>query len=316
MIKVLKKEAWSLNQLQLKTRDELIRWLNSSNKVKKLHKCPQCSSKKLKVISKVDRFGLNFKAVFCKKCSLIFTNPHIKEKYLGEYYDKYYHDIVFGTKEVLEHLFSSSQGNKIFHRVFRFLMKKNISVFEVGAGSGGNLKAFSNEAKNKNIQCNLEGLEYSQKYCEQAKKDDIVLHSTSLASYKKTNKYDVVILSHVFEHVVRLDEFLKDIKKLMARDGLLYVEVPGVLNIHSNHAYSYEFKKYLIHAHIYHFTAKTLQNILIRNGFEILTINERVEVVARLGRRKPKKIASNSLKYLKQLSSFKKCIPTSSKKEI
>ena len=282
MIKIIEKAEWNLNEIQIKSRDEFINWANSNNIADSIQECPNCGEKSFSTLSKVDRFGLNFESLMCNKCNLIRTSPRIKESFLPEYYNKFYHPLIFGETEAKDYLFDSSQGEKIFKLTYPYIeSKKNLKVFEIGAGSGSNLKGFRDTAIKKDITCTLEGLEFSENYVKKASEIGVKLYTESIEQYIKTHhdtNYDVIILSHVFEHINNLDEFLSSVKEIMNDNTLLYIEVPGVLMLHKNRAYSCNFKKYLVHAHLYQFTAETLKNTLEKNSFQLEYINEMVEL--------------------------------------
>ena len=312
MIRIEEQESWNLNNIQRTSREEFLIWINEKNKLHDIVACPFCKSNNLVEISNVDRFGLSFKALQCKDCNLVSTSPQIKEEYLPEYYDKFYHPLIFGETEAKDFLFNSTQGEKIYKLISKYIPNStnNLRIFEVGAGSGSNLKGFSEYAKKFNINCSLEGLEYSTTYVEKAKKDNIILYTNDLNSYvKKTkSKFDIIILSHVFEHVTQPVKFLESIKKLMHENTILYIEVPGILSLHKNQAYRGLLKRYLVHAHIYHFTAESLERMLIKNGFIPEFINENVESVFKINNTNIEialKHTSNIPLYLYNLNKYK-----------
>lgn len=300
--------AWDLNEVQKASKQEFITWINENSKIDLILNCPYCKSTKLMTLSDVDRFALTFETKLCNECGLVFTNPQIKENYLPEYYNRFYHPLIFGEVEVKEYLFANKQGQKIFNIVDKFLQKKEVAVFEVGAGAGSNLIGFKKEAEKFGINCELHGLEYSQDYVVSANANGINLLNKSLKEYVSNNnvKFDVIILSHVFEHVVDFNEFIKDIKTLMNATSILYIEVPGILKLHRNLAYSANFRKYLVHAHIYHFTSSSLNNIVSEHGLKNLLINEIVESVYMINVNNNFSISNNSNKIIEYIKSLEK----------
>jgi len=80
-------------------------------------------------------------------------------------------------------------------------------------------------------------------------------------------KFDVIYLSHVFEHLCRPDMFLKKIKKNLRKDGILFIEVPNCANraildgsVRGN-------------PHIHHFTPKSLNLLFNSNGYDVLKLS-------------------------------------------
>ena len=74
----------------------------------------------------------------------------------------------------------------------------------------------------------LYGLDPSEEAIElaKAKIPDGTFYAEFLEDLKSKKKYDVVICLGVAEHVEDLPEFLKSLKTLLKKDGILYFEVP------------------------------------------------------------------------------------------
>jgi glycosyltransferase involved in cell wall biosynthesis/SAM-dependent methyltransferase len=286
-----------LNEISLKYKELLIEdFTNKVIETKEVSIC-QCGSHNFELLTNIDRFGLPFGSLLCQDCGLVLTNPIIKQKSLPYYYDKYYHPLNYG-KETLENqsaLFGIGQGKKIFNILESFLPKKDvINVLEIGAGTGNVLREFKIEAKEKNIDIEELGTEYSTDCINKCKNDGINVIEGDINTVVNLNKkFDVIILSHVFEHFIYLEEELKKLKKLMISDTLIYIEVPGILVNHKKSYYDYSFLGYLVHAHIYNFTLSSLANILKLNGFELIYGNEEVEVVCKISKDKEKTTINN-----------------------
>jgi 2-polyprenyl-3-methyl-5-hydroxy-6-metoxy-1,4-benzoquinol methylase len=90
------------------------------------------------------------------------------------------------------------------------------------------------------------------------------LKITDLKSDSARNSYDLVIASHVIEHLLDFDLFHK-LSDLLTEDGLLYIEVPNSLQ--------YEFKSrreflyYFDRLHVNHFTPQALTRLCATYGF-------------------------------------------------
>ncbi|MGJ4748410.1 class I SAM-dependent methyltransferase, partial [Leptospira sp. SA-E8] len=77
-----------------------------------------------------------------------------------------------------------------------------------------------------------------------------------------TERFDLITLSHVFEHFLRPDEFLREIRKNLSETGLLYIDVPDVNE--------YASLADLHIAHLYHFSSRTLTELLEVSGFKVV----------------------------------------------
>ncbi len=71
-----------------------------------------------------------------------------------------------------------------------------------------------------------------------------------------TEKFDVIILQHVLEHIKSPKEFIAGVKKSLAPNGMLFVEVPSLLYslTHKVEDFSLE--------HVNYFTPSSLQSVL------------------------------------------------------
>ena len=91
----------------------------------------------------------------------------------------------------------------------------------------------------------------------------IVKSPVCLNAYSGMAAFDVLVLSHVLEHVVDLAGFLGHVRRMLRSGGLVYAEVP------------YEVRRVLIHAdlgdpsHQTYFTTQTLRYLFEASGFEV-----------------------------------------------
>ena len=86
-------------------------------------------------------------------------------------------------------------------------------------------------------------------------------------------KFDIIILRHVFEHLDNLDNFLYEIKQNLEKNGNLIIEVPNKKSFWKE-IMSDRWPGYFYPYHIYVFSDKFLKNIFKRNNLEILDIKK------------------------------------------
>lgn len=96
------------------------------------------------------------------------------------------------------------------------------TVLEVGCGAGGILAGF------KDAGCEVLGLDFDESYLKAAKNNDIPVKRGSLEQLEPNSKFDLIILSHVLEHIVEPLPFLRQLFMYLEDDGLLYIEVPSL----------------------------------------------------------------------------------------
>ncbi|CAA6812771.1 MAG: SAM-dependent methyltransferase [uncultured Sulfurovum sp.] len=274
----------TLSDVTKKYKELLIQDIQSYKiKLEKVNYCICCNNDNLEKLLEVDRFDLPFGSYVCTNCGLIMTSPRMTQDSLPYYYEKYYHPLNYG-KENLDNqvaLFKSGQGKKIFNTLYPYVKdKKHLDILEIGAGVGNVLDEFRQKSIEKLMDIELYGTEYSHDCIRQCQKRNLNMIEGNASSVLKLNKkFDIIILSHVFEHFIDLEDELNTLVKLLNNDGLLYIEVPGILKNHNKPYYNFSFLGYAVHAHMYNFSLITLTNILGKNSFSLLEGNEEVEAV-------------------------------------
>ena len=246
-------------------------------KVENVSECACCAGNSLEQLLAVDRFNLPFGSFLCVDCGLITTSPRIKQESLAYYYDKYYHPLNYGKEDLggQEALFGAEQGVKIFNRLRPHIEKSAIDILEIGAGVGNVLDEFRARAADESIETNLLGTEYSLQCIERCKAAGVETVLGDVQTVLQLNRrFDIIILSHVFEHFIDLQKELNRLSQLLRDGGLIYIEVPGVYKNHTKDYYDFSFLGYSVHAHMYNFTLVTLNNVLSAGGYKLLEGDE------------------------------------------
>lgn len=276
-----------MNKIQKQARDSILKKLEEGvYTTLKINACPFCQNRSYDMLSETDRFGLPVSAQLCHNCGLIYTNPILSDDCLPSFYNEEYHPLTYG-KPTGDHLFNVRQGELIYHYIKEYLFQfakeeGEIVICEVGSGASDIIHTIQQKSKEIGADINVYGTEYSEALIQKAKQDyGITLFKGETDAFiEHSIKADVFILSHVFEHMIYLESALEKIKKAISPRGILYIEVPGILDIlHNNPHYDFMLEKLLIIAHNYNFTLGTLRNVLESNGFVLLKGNEEVRSV-------------------------------------
>lgn len=223
-----------------------------------------------------DRYGLTVHTQLCMACGQLRTSPRMTGAAYQAFYRDHYRDLYVG-KEVDKEVFFANQfahGEKIAE----FLASHQVNfqqVLEIGCGAGGILQAFAEQG------CDVVGLDLGTEYIAFGQQKGLQLLPVTSATYlaNHTRRFDLIILSHVFEHFTDTAAELACIARLLKPGGMLYIEVPGVKNLHNS--YECDFLRYLQNAHTYHFELATLQQELARHGFVCVAGTERVAAIFR-----------------------------------
>jgi 2-polyprenyl-3-methyl-5-hydroxy-6-metoxy-1,4-benzoquinol methylase len=204
----------------------------------------------------------------CDSCTLRFTQNFPEENEIGRYYN---------AEAYISHT-DSQKGliNRVYHVVRDYTMKRKLKLVErvapkskgklmdIGAGTGMFLKTM------KDAGWEVKGLEPDASAREKAR----ALHSIDLHDASELfvlrEKFDVITMWHVLEHVHRLHEYLNEIKSSLHKDGRLIIAVPNYTSADASH-YGQDWAAYDVPRHLYHFSPASMEKLLLKHGMKILT---------------------------------------------
>jgi 2-polyprenyl-3-methyl-5-hydroxy-6-metoxy-1,4-benzoquinol methylase len=263
-----------LNRLQIEMKK------NIDQKVKKAVyqfekiKCPICLVDDSELIGEKDRYGLYFPTNICVSCGLIYTSPRMNQQSYGEFYNNEYRKLYGGSDKPTNHFFLEQKWRG--KQIYSFLENvenfnpESLFVLEVGCGAGGILGFF----KEKGAE--VLGIDLGEEYIEYGKQiHNLNLFTGALNEIEIKKKPDLIIYSHCLEHILDVSNEIELIKKISKKETIIYIEIPGVKNIHIN--YDMNILKYFQNAHTFHFTLETLSNLMGKSGFKLLAGNQKVQ---------------------------------------
>jgi SAM-dependent methyltransferase len=282
--------------------------------------CPLCFTKDAILIAEMDRMGIPSKIVICKGCGLVFNDSFFSNDSLEAVYRDFYGAINFGNIPPDENFQKRIKPDAPSWKRFAFIaltldkeLKEISTVFEIGCRDGCNLLPFYLSGKD------VLGCDFDERYLNVGRAAGLTLingDATKLDEFG--GECDLIILSHVFEHFIDLDEEIKTVKEILKPGGYVYVEVPGLLNWNrpiSNpikedwFSSSNNFLSYLQCVHNYHFDLEKVVMFFARNGFEMVYGDEWVRAIFKgsdkmicEGMSTPKS-ALKTLSYLKNVES-------------
>ncbi len=229
--------------------------------------CLFCESKNFTQIAK-ERGNLG--VVKCNQCSLIYTNPRQKEPervYWGEE-EAYFREARLIFEGKAEH----HRDKNYLHEIKLIEKYKNSGrVLDVGPGMGFFLRLFDKK------KWETEGVEPSPTLSALGRTYfGLNITNSFLEEFKTENKFDVITLIDVFEHISSPKSILKKIQSLLKEEGIVLVKVPnGTFSLFKQKLGAKFFKNLDIwdsYEHVVHYDQKTVRNMLESNNFKILTM--------------------------------------------
>ena len=255
---------YTMNDLQENSLNEFITKLKNGVYKQTLIECicGQSKNQDQIIISEKDRYGIPVNFFLCQKCGLIFQKTPLSEKSLNEFYRFEYNKLYKGGISDLDTLFEKALGRgKRFNKLVKNLniYDKIESVFETGCATGANLYPFYLDNKVAH------GFDYDENLLNYGRKKGLTLFNIDELDNRSKQTYDLIISSHVLEHVLNPIDFLKSQIQYLKIGKYLLLEVPGIFSFHMKNN---KIIDNLVNAHIYYFHKELLINIASHLGLK------------------------------------------------
>lgn len=233
-----------------------------------LPSCPLCNSPQQvagRTVQDHSISGEAFSLAVCSSCGFCFTNPRPGAAAIGRYYqgDNYIsHNTTSATfRDKLYRLARSwALGRK--HATIHAL-QPNGRVLDVGCGTGDFLAHLMSRGYM------VEGVEPSLLAREQAIANHSLRVVPALEQLEKHERYQVVTMWHVLEHVPDLRATFKKLFALLADRGLLLIAVPDRQSWDAAH-YGSTWAAWDVPRHLSHFRRPDVHRLLREHGFELV----------------------------------------------
>lgn len=229
-------------------------------------KCNLCQSDNHKVLESQPAHNL----VKCNDCDLVYVSPQPEPKTSRETYDKPYYD-----KWLMEEKKKARQ--KMWQKRLAILnaSQRGGKLLDVGCGVGTFLKLA--QASRWEV-AGTEVSDYAAQKCKEQLRISIFNGSLKKASFQE-NTFDAITMWHVLEHLSKPLETLQEAHRILKKDSLLIIAVPNFKSILAKVKLLRQkgtqriFRSDSNEPHLYHFTSKTLKEILEKASFKVLKID-------------------------------------------
>ncbi|MBN1250746.1 MAG: methyltransferase domain-containing protein [Bacteroidales bacterium] len=150
------------------------------------------------------------------------------------------------------------------------LIPSNVSnILDIGCGNGG-IKEFIN----KSIK--IDGITFSKKEYDLSinKLNNVYLQNLESGLPDNLSKYDVIIASHIIEHIAYPQNLFNDIKKIMHNNSILIVALPNIMHYNNRLKlffgnFNYDDTGLMDYTHLRWYTYKSAKKLFLKNDFLI-----------------------------------------------
>ncbi|HZE84503.1 MAG TPA: class I SAM-dependent methyltransferase [Puia sp.] len=233
--------------------------------------CPSCGSAELAPqFSATDHTVSHqeFLIVECENCHLRFTQDVPDAASIGHYYRSEDYISHTDTREGLVNSLYHLVRKQTLSRKHRLLQDatrlEKGRMLDIGAGTG----AFASFMQQKGWEVN--GLEPDGSAREiAASRYGLQLLPTEELDNLEAESLDAITLWHVLEHVHTLHPYLEQLKKLLKREGRIFIAVPNYTSYDAS-VYKRWWAAYDVPRHLYHFSPDALGYLLGMHGLKLL----------------------------------------------
>lgn len=236
--------------------------------MKKLANCPICETDKIETVNEIrDHFltGEKFQLTKCRNCGFLFTNPRPEKSLLGKYYESEDYFSHSKKKKGLITFLYDSVKNYSLNKKYKIISayKNDGNILDIGCATGEFLNQFKKHGwKTKGI----EPADEPRQFAIENYHLDVQPEEALNEFYE--DSFDVISMWHVLEHVPDLKERMEQIRRILKKDGLLVIALPNYLSWDGQHYQDY-WAGYDVPRHLYHFTQKTITELLARYSLSI-----------------------------------------------
>ena len=222
--------------------------------------CILCNSPKRELLFQQG----NWNVYRCSSCGLGLLDPQPSQNELYELYrSSYFHDqyddgLEPSSPEMAKRL--SSESHRI--RFFRGL-KKQGTVLDIGCGMGYFLNAC------RTYGYNVEGVDISDDSASYVRESlNIPVRTGPIESlHYESESIDIITMWHFLEHAADPRVYLKKAWQWLKPEGLLVIDVPNYEGTDAIKTWN-KWKGWSLPYHLYHYTEKTLCDMLSKYGFK------------------------------------------------
>jgi len=231
--------------------------------------CGHTKYKRLRDFTDI-RFGIlgEYSIIKCHYCGLLQTIPIPDPDDLKELYEKYYN--FRGEKETTYVRFRNFFLDSFAYRIWLnidgdvsfYLRKGKGRLLDVGCNEGRGMSIYHRNGFDP------EGLELNKRAAQYARKAGFNVHIQTFGELKAEKPFDIVVLSNVLEHASDPYKMLKNVHRALNSDGHVWISCPNSQSW-LRRLFGRSWINWHVPFHLFHFSKKTLSQLLERSGFEI-----------------------------------------------
>lgn len=222
-----------------------------------------------------------FQLYYHQEYDMLVTLPSPTNEQLGRYYE---------FKDYISH---TDANKSLFERMYQFVKKRSIvskvdllnslrteskTVLDIGIGTGDFLLACKKNGWEvtgiePNNNARKAAIDKFNKVVGEYSKNIIFESLRNLEENQLhiSNKFDVITLWHVLEHVPDVESYIHQLKLLLKNNGTLIIAVPNYKSYDATY-YGKFWAAYDVPRHLWHFSKKSISMLFEKEEMEVIKI--------------------------------------------
>ena len=214
-----------------------------------------------------------FEYVRCLKCGLVQRNPQpLKEDVISRYNSAFGDDYLSYELKNEDAFFKLQQLAlkdasffKLEKSLFKAALKETPSILDIGCATGSLLKSLRSRL------WRVTGVEISPAAEYAINKYGLDIRKIPLEENNfSDNSFDVVLTSHLIEHLNDPRSFLEETHRILKENGSIFITTPNISGFQAR-LFAGKWRS-AIFDHLYLFSAHTLKKLLKSTGFKIVKV--------------------------------------------
>ncbi len=215
-----------------------------------------------------------FTVVRCVDCGLCYLNPRPDVSELATIYPPNYYS--YGQQQLKEQANPNSLLHRIRYNGFRAKIRQGldfapkhdpVTVLDIGCGDGHTLNLYR-EVDGVNVETH--GVDFNLEAVAKAASEG---HKTYAGRFEDValpeNYFDLVIASHVIEHVADPKEFVDCVHRILRPGGIFWFETPNIGSLDAKVFRHHHWGAYHFPRHWYFFERKSITKLAELTGFDL-----------------------------------------------
>ena len=226
--------------------------------------CHICGAKKAKPLYTYLYNDKQSEILQCVECRHLFLYPPPLVELTERTMDSLSDAELFGNK-LFKWLYEYCVIDREIRSVKKYLQEKNPKLLDIGCGTGWSTAIWQ---KNGFSVTGLEPSEARTKLAKEAYRINVV--NRHIEDFTTEEKFDVVILRHLLEHIENPVAMLKKVSAFLKPRGFLVIVIPNI-NCIGRYVF-HENWEWILPWHLHFYTPKTLTRLTTKMGFKILRL--------------------------------------------